>query len=174
MGVARLRRVATGRVVLSAASVFVAFSVVLFNFGPVPAVVEAAGAPLLDSRFAWTQEGAQSFLSALREEGRRLYGFVVALDAAYGVTFAAGALLLAWISAQMLSSANALRWVALLPILAGALDLFENAGIAVLLSTFPSVPSMLAATLGLATAAKLVLGLGYVIALSRHRTGITR
>jgi hypothetical protein len=40
---ARLRRVATGGVVLLTTSVFVVFSVALFNLGPVPAVVEVAG-----------------------------------------------------------------------------------------------------------------------------------
>ncbi len=36
-----LRRVTSGRVALLAALFFVAFSIVLFNLGPVPAVVEA-------------------------------------------------------------------------------------------------------------------------------------
>ena len=158
MSLAWLRRVATGRVVLFAASVFVVFSLIFFNAGPVPAVVEAADVPLLDNRFAWTQEDAQSFLSALGVEGRRLYGLVLELDTLYAFTFAtAGTLLLAWISARMLSPTNPLRWVALLPILAGALDLFENVGIPILLSTFPAVLLTLAGMLGLVTAAKLVL-----------------
>ncbi|HET6885090.1 MAG TPA: hypothetical protein VFH32_02630 [Rubrobacteraceae bacterium] len=132
---ARLRRVATGGVVLLTTSVFVVFSVALFNPGPVPAIVEAAGSPPLDNRFAWTREDARSFLSAFGDGGRGLYGVVLALDAVYAVTLAsAGALLLAWISARMPFSTSPLQWVALLPILTGVLDLFENAGIAVLLS----------------------------------------
>ena len=39
-----LRRVTSGRVALLAALFFVAFSIVLFNLGPVPHVVEAAEA----------------------------------------------------------------------------------------------------------------------------------
>jgi hypothetical protein len=182
LGLARLRRVATGRTVLLAASVFVAFSVVFFNSGPVPAAADAADAPLLDNRFAWTREDAQSFLSALGAEGRGLYGLVLTLDAVYALTFAAaGALLLVWISARTLFPTNPLRLVALIPVLAGALDLLENAGIAILLSTFPPVPPSLAAMLGLVTAAKLVLvnlsfalavlGLAGVFALSVSRRG---
>jgi hypothetical protein len=71
---ARLRRVATGRVVPPTTSVFVVFSVVLFNLGAAPAVVEVAGSPRLDNRFAWTREDARSFLSALGDEGTGLYG----------------------------------------------------------------------------------------------------
>ena len=73
-GMARLRRVATGRVVPLNTSVFVVFSVVLFNLGPVPAVVEAAGSTPLDNRLAWTRGDARRFLSALGDEGTGLYG----------------------------------------------------------------------------------------------------
>jgi hypothetical protein len=121
-GMARLRRDATGRVVLLTTSVFVVFNVALFNLCPVPAVVEAAGSPLLDNRFAWTREDARSCLSVLGDEGRGLYGVVLALDADYAVTFAtAGALLLAWISARIPFSTSPLQWVALLPTLAGVI-----------------------------------------------------
>jgi hypothetical protein len=171
LGLARLRRVATGRTVLLAASVFVAFSVVFFNSGPVPAAADAADAPLLDNRIARTREDAQSFLSALGAEGRGLYGLALALDAVYALTFAAaGALLLVWISARTLSPTNPLRLVALIPVLAGALDLLENAGIAILLSTFPPVPPSLAAMLSLSFALA-VLGLAGVFALSVSRRG---
>ena len=67
-----LQRVVSGPVALVAALFLVAFSFVLFNLGPVPAVVEAAGAPLLDTRFGWDQDDARGFLSALGYEGRRL------------------------------------------------------------------------------------------------------
>jgi hypothetical protein len=49
----------------------------------------------------------------------------------------------------VLGRTQVLQWVTLLSILAGVLDLAENVGITVLLSIFPSVPPMLAATLGL-------------------------
>jgi hypothetical protein len=68
--VARLRRVATGGVVLLTTSVFVVFSVALFNLGPVPAIVEAAGSPPLDNSLAWTREDARSSLSTLGDGGR--------------------------------------------------------------------------------------------------------
>jgi len=153
-----LRRVASGRVALVAALFFVAFSIVLFNFGPVPDVVEAADGPLLDTRFGWDHDDARSFLSALDTEGRRLYAFALLIDTLYGLTFAvAGTLVLAWISGRLVAPTNPLGWVVLLPVLAGVLDLVENAGIFTLLALFPSVPSALGAALGLVTATKLIL-----------------
>ena len=153
-----LRRVASGPVTLVAALFFVAFSIVLFNLGPVPAVVEAADAPLLDTRFGWGQDDARGFLSALGGEGRRLYALTLLIDTLYALTFAvAGTLVLAWISGRMVAPTNQLRLVMLLPVLAGVLDLVENMGILGLLALFPSVPSGLGAALGLVTATKLIL-----------------
>ncbi len=153
-----LRRVASGPVTLVAALFFVAFSIVLFNLGPVPAVVEAADAPLLDTRFGWGQDDARGFLSALGGEGRRLYALTLLIDTLYALTFAvAGTLVLAWISGRLVAPTNLLRWVMLLPVLAGVLDLVENMGILGLLALFPSVPSALGAALGLVTAMKLIL-----------------
>jgi hypothetical protein len=153
-----LRRVASWPVTLVAALFFVAFSIVLFNLGPVPAVVEAADAPLLDTRFGWGQDDARGFLSALGGEGRRLYALTLLIDALYALTFAvAGTLVLAWISGRLVSPTNPLRWVMLLPALAGVLDLIENMGILGLLALFPSVSSALGAALGLVTAMKLIL-----------------
>ena len=59
-----------------------------------------------------------------------------------------------WISGRLLAPTSPLRWVVLLPVLAGALDLVENSGILTLL-TFS--PSELGAALGFITAAKLIL-----------------
>ena len=154
----RLRGVASGPVALVAALFFVAFSVVFFNLGPVPDVVEAAEAPLLDTRFGWDQDDARGFLSALGDEGRRLYALTLLIDTLYALTFAVtGTLVLAWISGRLLAPTNPLRWVVLLPVLAGALDLVENAGVLTLLAFFPSVPSVLGGALGLVTASKLIL-----------------
>ena len=154
----RLRWVASGPVALVAALFFVAFSVVFFNLGPVPDVVEAAEAPLLDTRFGWDQDDARGFLSALGDEGRRLYALTLLIDTLYALTFAVtGTLVLAWISGRLLAPTNPLRWVVLLPVLAGALDLVENAGVLTLLAFFPSVPSVLGGALGLVTASKLIL-----------------
>ena len=140
----RLRGVASGLVALVAALFFVAFSVVFFNLGPVPDVVEAAEAPLLDTRFGWDQDDARGFLSALGDEGRRLYALTLLIDTLYALTFAVtGTLVLAWISGRLLAPTNPLWRVVLLPVLAGALDLVENAGILTLLVLFPSVPSVL-------------------------------
>ena len=153
-----LRRVTSGRVALVGALFFVAFSIVLFNLGPVPHVVEAADAPLLDTRFGWDHDDARSFLSALEDEERRLYVLVLLIDMLYALTFAvAGTLVLAWISERLVAPTNPLQWVVLLPVLAGALDLVENAGILILLALYPSVPSALGAALGLLTATKLIL-----------------
>ncbi len=96
-----------------AALVYVAFSVVYFKLGPVPAVVEAAGAPLLDTRFAWNALDARHFLSALGVEGRRLYAIVLLIDVLYALTFAVpGALLLAWLAGRILGPTSPLRWAA--------------------------------------------------------------
>ena len=153
-----LQRVASGPVALVAALFFVVFSFVFFNLGPVPAVVEAAGAPLLDTRFGWDQDDARSFLSAIGYEGRRLYALALLIDALYTLTFAVtGTLVLAWISGRLLAPTSPLRWVVLLPVLAGALDLVENSGILTLLTFFPSVPLVLGGALGFVTAAKLIL-----------------
>jgi hypothetical protein len=131
---------------------------VLFNIGPVPAVVEAADAPLLDTRFGWGQDDARGFLSALDTEGLRLYALVLLIDTLYGLTYAvAGTLVLAWISGRLVTPTNPLGWVVLLPLLAGALDLVENVGILGLLALFPSLPSALGAALGVVTATKLIL-----------------
>ncbi len=153
-----LRRVTSGPAALVAALFFVAFSIALFNLGPVPAVVEAAAAPLLDTRFAWGEDDARGFLSALGGEGRRLYALALLIDTLYGLTFAvAGTLVLAWISERLVAPTNPLGWVVSLPVLAGALDLLENTGIFTLLALFPSIPSALGAALGLVTATKLIL-----------------
>lgn len=153
-----LQRVATGRAALTAALVYVVFSVVFFNLGPVPAIVGTANAPLLDTRFAWGGDDARHFLATLGEEGRRLYALVLFIDTLYAPAFAVtGALLLAWISGRVLNPGSFVRWVSLLPVMAGVLDLIENAGILALLGLFPTVPAALGTTLGFITAAKLSL-----------------
>jgi hypothetical protein len=153
-----LQRVATGRAALIAVLVYVVFSLVFFNLGPVPAMVETANAPLLDTRFAWGGDDARHFLATLGEEGRRLYALVLLIDTLYVLTFAVtGALLLAWLSSRVLNPRSLLRWVSLLPVTAGVLDLIENAGILALLGLFPTVPAALGTTLGFITAAKLML-----------------
>jgi hypothetical protein len=68
MSLAWLQRVATGRVVLITALVFVVFSIMFFNLGPIPAIMEAASSPLLDARFAGTGGDVHDFLSALGDE----------------------------------------------------------------------------------------------------------
>ena len=85
---ARLRRVATGRVVPPTTSVFVVFSVVLFNLGPVPAVVEVAGSPRLDNTFAWGPEKTPE--ASCPRSGTRARGSTGSLahDAVYAVNLA--------------------------------------------------------------------------------------
>ena len=89
---------------------------------------------------------------------KSLMKLVLSIGTLYALTFAVtGALLLAWTSGRILNATSLLRWVSLLPVMAGVLDLIEDAGILALLGLFPTIPAALAMTLGLVKAAKLML-----------------
>lgn len=158
--VSRIQALATLRNVLIALAIFVATSIVIFNFGLVPTLIERAdGAPLLDNRFGYTAAQVEELFEAYGEAGRSQYRtYLLLLDFAYAVVFAiANALLIAGLTRYLFPRVQALGWVALLPLVAMLLDFIENVGLLSLLGSYPDLSSGGVTFANAMTSVKLVL-----------------
>src|SRR6058998_2962877 len=142
----RLRRFATGRIILGLFAVLIAVNVGVF---PVVArqMAESAGASVrpLDLRFSYSAEEAYVTLLALGDHGRRIYGLAEAtVDMVYPVVYMLFFFLLI---ERLLGNATRPRWVeiaTLIPFVAMVFDWLENAAILGMLGRFPNPPGSFA------------------------------
>lgn len=153
-----LMRLATGRVVLFALAVWIAYSVLFFALGPYTALHGATGGPLLEETFGYGALEVQEWLQTLKEPGRKDYGTFQLLDALNAVLMAVALTLsLAFTLSRLVGKESLLGMLAYLPIAAGMGELIENFMLLAALSSYPeALPA--AGLIGTVTSIKLLVG----------------
>lgn len=156
----RIRKLAMLRNVILLFVVFVMFSVIIFNFGFIPAIMErSSGADILDNTFNYSAEDVYDLFSTYGNEGRRLYlSYLLLFDFVYPVLFAlSNSVLLAYILTGLFPDVRFLRYLYLMPFVAIVFDYVENIGIVTLLLNYPNQLVQLAAITSTITMLKLAL-----------------
>lgn len=135
----KLRTLSSGRNVLIAIILWLAFSVYLFNFGPYGPLRSAGqGAPLIEESFSTEPDQIAERLTALGSERRDLYVRFQMLDVVNAVLTAAGmTLLLVFIYRRFVGPRNPAGLLVVLPLMLGAVDLLENILLISAITDFP-------------------------------------
>ena len=137
----RIRKIANLRNVLLLVFTFVAFSIIIFNFGFIPKIAHySQGADILDNTFNYTAYQVYRLFSSYGDEGRSLYLWHLLLfDFVYPVLFAfTFSVLLAYLSERLFHNVGRFRYLYLIPFAAILLDYLENAGILTMLLNYPT------------------------------------
>ncbi|MGB0383737.1 MAG: hypothetical protein ACPGWR_02850 [Ardenticatenaceae bacterium] len=165
----RIRTLATLRNVILLLFVFVIFSILIFNYGFIPAIIERAqGADILDNTFNYSAEDVYQLFSTYGDEGRRLYLlYLLLFDFVYPVLFAlSNSVLLAYILERLFTEVRFFRYLYLMPFVVLLLDYAENIGILTLLLNYPNQLVEFVSVISAITMLKLgVVNLLFVITL---------
>ncbi len=156
----RIRKIANLRSVLLLLFIFVAFSIIIFNFGFIPALTQSSqGDDILDNTFNYTPEHVHQLFSTYGDEGRRLYlSYLLLLDFIYPVLFAlTNSVLLAYFFERLFPNVSFFRYLYLIPFVALLLDYMENIGILTLLLSYPNQMAGVVAMTSAITMLKLAL-----------------
>ncbi len=152
-----LERLASWRIWLVSAALFVPFAFVFFaGSAPfsIPEVEAACGQVPLDMRFFTGGDGVVEFLDACGPDGRRSYTNMQLADLIYPTLV--GALLassLALTIRRLFGSPSVMSWLVALPLLATVFDYAENAFAWLAIAAYPD-PTITNEVLGFASAAK--------------------
>jgi hypothetical protein len=141
-----LQKYASGRLVLLLlVMTTIVYLVILFY--SIPAVIaQAPGMRLFDmSPGGYSPAYAEKLLKAIGPRGRELYlKRQLPIDFIYPGCFAVTyTLLLAWLYGKMFDAKSKVFLLLLVPALAGLFDYFENLGIIMMLSSYPTIDPML-------------------------------
>ena len=100
----------------------------------------SGGLRILDMRFSYGPEEANSLFEALGTEGRRAYLMLHLMpDMLFPISYAlAFACTSAWFLVRLLPLDHPLQWLSLMPLISGVADIFENLSLAVANSSYPS------------------------------------
>ncbi len=154
----RIRNRMTWPIALGVLALQALVSVLLFNTGWVPQI-EASGAGLIDTQFAYSLDDIYRILGQYGVDGRALYtNYLLVADFFYGalsgLTFAAFFLM---VSKLPLSWARYWAWLVWLPVGMTVLDFVENTLLLLILSTYPEIPVALVSFASLTTTLKLIV-----------------
>lgn len=154
-----LEWLASWRVWIASAALFAPFAFVFFASPAafsIPEVEAACGQAPPDMRFYSSGDDIASFLDACGPAGRNAYQNMQLADLVYPAIvglFLASSLALA---TERLSARNSLRWVAVVPLVAGMFDYLENAFAWFAITSYPEA-IVTNEVLGFASAAKTSL-----------------
>lgn len=125
--------------------------VLIFNAFILPAQqaklkAASGGVSPMDPQFVYTPEKAYSMVAGHGEAGRLEYrAFQLSCDLIYPVVYTLFfALGIAWLFQRGFAPHNIMQKLNVLPVGAWLSDLFQNLGIATMLSVYPSTPALLA------------------------------
>jgi hypothetical protein len=98
------------------------------------------GVRILDMRFSYGPEEANTLFEALGTEGRRAYLMLHLMpDLLFPISYAlAFACTSAWFLVRLLPLDHPLQWLSLTPLISGVADIFENLSLVVVNSSYPS------------------------------------
>ena len=99
----------------------------------------SGGLRILDMRFSYGPEEANSLFEALGTEGRRAYIMLhlipdMLFPMAYALAFACTS---AWFLVRVVPSDHPLQWLSLTPLISGVADIFENLSLVVVNLSYP-------------------------------------
>jgi hypothetical protein len=153
----KIRGLSSLRNVLLLVFIHVAASVVIFNFGFIPAISQLSqDFDILDNTFNYTPEHVYRVFSIYGEEGRGLYlSYLLLLDFIYPILFAfTNSILLAYLFERLIPR---VRYLYLTPFIALLFDYLENIGILTLLLNYPTQLFVIAGITSAITVLKLIL-----------------
>ncbi|MBL8045643.1 MAG: hypothetical protein JNL09_03835 [Anaerolineales bacterium] len=155
-----LLKLATGRNVTFALAVWLAFSLLFFNFGPYQLLRAASGSlDLLEELFGYTAKEGYNRIFILGEAGRALYQNFQWLDLVNAaLTVIAFTLALTYTLRRLFPAGHAMQWLIWLPSLAGVGELIENFSLLAMLNLFPAEAPVLADLASIATQFKQTVG----------------
>lgn len=156
----RIHRLASLRNVLILAIIYVGTSVLIFNIGIVPRLMEQAdGMGLLDNTFGYTPQRVYTLFDTLGANGRQLYGtYLLAFDFLYPILFAVtNSIVLAYLLESLFGPKRSFVFLYLLPFVALLFDFVENLSLLALLWLYPTQLAALAIFAEIVTATKLAL-----------------
>lgn len=155
----RLDRWATGRAILLLAAAFLLFPFVLFPAAVGKFASLSAGKGPLDMLFSFSADEAYSRIEAYGPDVRRFYATVeLTLDVAFPtITAFLFCFIALFCFRRAFPGSMTVRRLALVPFGAMSADLLENAGIVVLLTSYPSRLDTLARLTSLAVTIKWLL-----------------
>lgn len=129
------------------------------RFGPYPRIAEAARSSLPEESFGWSAEGLAVLLARLGPEGRELYLRFQAIDIlVVGLTTIMLVAVIQWAVGQVDGAESEWHNLALVPLVACALELVENTALFALGFLHPSLSVTLVGIGSFATRAKFVIG----------------
>lgn len=155
-----LLKLATGRNVAVALAVWLAFSLLFFNFGPYQLLRSASGSlDLLEETFGYTEKEGYTRIFILGEAARGLYQNFQWLDLINaGLTVVAFTLALTFTLTRLFPPGHAVHWLIWLPAFAGLGDVIENICLLALLAIFPKEAPWVVDIASIATQFKLTVG----------------
>ena len=166
--VAKLQKLASGRVVLILFILTMAVFSLMIMF-TIPKVESfASGIPLFDmSPTGYSYQQAISLLESLGEDGRNVYLFQqLPVDFIYPGLFAISyALLLTWLFAKSFTTNSKIFLLVLVPVLGGLFDYLENIGIIIMINAFPNISQKLVGVVSAFTLLKSAFTAGFYILL---------
>lgn len=155
----KIKNLANFRSIILLVFVFVIISIIIFNFGFIPAITQhSKGAEILDNTFNYTPEHVYQLFSVYGDEGRRLYlAYLLIFDFVYPILFAlTNTVLLAYLFEHLFPNTGFFRYLYLIPLVTLPLDYMENIGILTLLLSYPTQLAGVVAITSSITMTKLI------------------
>lgn len=155
----RIKKLANLRSVTLLVFVFIIFSMIIFNFGFIPAIAQhSEGVDILDNTFNYTPEHVYQLFSTYGDEGRRLYlSYLFLFDFIYPILFAlTNTVLFAYLFERLFPNTNFFRYLYLIPLVTLPLDYAENISILTLLLSYPTQMAGVVAIASSITMLKLI------------------
>jgi hypothetical protein len=172
---ALLRKYTNGWLALILLVGVIFFNTVVFSNQQSNLAADSGGARPLDLLYAYTPQTAYALIASYGEAGRAEYRrFELTIDLIYPIVYTLFFSLAAtWLFQRGFSSDSAMQTYNIIPLGAWLFDLFENLGIAAMLSIHPLTPAWLAWAAAAATSLKwlfvfasgLLLLIGFAAAL---------
>ncbi len=137
-----IRKRSSGRAVLASFIAFAALAALINGrpFGLAQLEAITGGAGILDMEFTYTPEQAYAMLAALGDAGRAFYlTSVVPLDLVFPLAYTLFyAVAITWLLARWLPAESTWMRLNLVPLVTGAADYCENAGVIAMLLAYPA------------------------------------
>jgi hypothetical protein len=135
-------RIATGKALLASFILWLAVAALIYGkpFGIAQLQEITGGATILDMSFTTSPQQVYAVLDALGDAGRAFdLTRIVPLDFLFPFTYALFlAVAISWVLSRWLPQDSPWTWLNLAPIIAGTADYCENAGIIMMLLTYPA------------------------------------
>jgi hypothetical protein len=156
----RLKKYATGRVILAFFGLTLLFAGVIVPTIQSKLEASSGGVSLIDLQFSYTPEKAYSMIASYGDAGRALYRtFALTGDLIYPVVYSIlFSLIISWLFQRSFASNSKLQMLNVIPFGAWLFDWLENMNIVIMLSLYPSTATTIAKLASVCTTIKWSFG----------------